>query len=35
MVSASLLVQARRAAGLSQRELAARAGVAQQEIARY
>ena len=35
MVSASLLVQARRSAGLSQRELAARAGVAQQEIARY
>jgi transcriptional regulator with XRE-family HTH domain len=35
MLSASLLVQARRAAGLSQRELAARAGVAQQEIARY
>ncbi|MCA1700132.1 MAG: helix-turn-helix transcriptional regulator [Actinobacteria bacterium] len=35
MVSASLLVQARRRAGLSQRALAARAGVAQQEIARY
>jgi transcriptional regulator with XRE-family HTH domain len=35
VVSASLLVQARRSAGLSQRELAARAGVAQQEIARY
>jgi transcriptional regulator with XRE-family HTH domain len=35
MVSASLLVQARRRAGLSQRDLAARAGVAQQEIARY
>jgi transcriptional regulator with XRE-family HTH domain len=35
MVSASLLVQARRRAGLSQRELGARAGVAQQEIARY
>ena len=35
MLSASLLVQARRLAGLSQRELAARAGVAQQEIARY
>ena len=35
MLSASLLVQARRSAGLSQRELAARAGVAQQEIARY
>jgi transcriptional regulator with XRE-family HTH domain len=35
MLSASLLVQARRRAGLSQRELAARAGVAQQEIARY
>ncbi len=35
MLSASLLVQARRAAGLSQRELAARADVAQQEIARY
>jgi transcriptional regulator with XRE-family HTH domain len=35
VVSASLLVQARRRAGLSQRELAARAGVAQQEIARY
>jgi transcriptional regulator with XRE-family HTH domain len=35
VVSASLLVQARRTAGLSQRELATRAGVAQQEIARY
>lgn len=35
MVSASLLVQARRRAGLSQRALGARAGVAQQEIARY
>lgn len=35
MVSASLLVQARRTAGLSQRALAARAGVPQQEIARY
>jgi transcriptional regulator with XRE-family HTH domain len=35
VISASLLVQARRSAGLSQRELAARAGVAQQEIARY
>jgi transcriptional regulator with XRE-family HTH domain len=35
MVSPSLLVEARRRAGLSQRELAARAGVAQQEIARY
>lgn len=35
MVSASLLVQARRSAGLSQRALAARAGIAQQEIARY
>jgi transcriptional regulator with XRE-family HTH domain len=35
VISASLLVQARRAAGLSQRGLAARAGVAQQEIARY
>jgi transcriptional regulator with XRE-family HTH domain len=35
MVSAGLLVQARRRAGLSQRALAARAGVAQQEIARY
>ena len=35
MVSASLLTQARRSAGLSQRALAARAGVAQQEIARY
>ena len=35
MISASLLVQARRAAGLSQRELAERVGVAQQEIARY
>jgi transcriptional regulator with XRE-family HTH domain len=35
VLSASLLVQARRSAGLSQRELAARAGVAQQEIARY
>lgn len=35
MISASLLVQARRAAGLSQRELGERAGVAQQEIARY
>jgi transcriptional regulator with XRE-family HTH domain len=35
VVSASLLIQARRQAGLSQRELAARAGVAQQEIARY
>jgi transcriptional regulator with XRE-family HTH domain len=35
VVSASLLTQARRSAGLSQRALAARAGVAQQEIARY
>lgn len=35
VVSASLLVQARRNAGLSQRELATRAGIAQQEIARY
>jgi transcriptional regulator with XRE-family HTH domain len=35
VLSASLLVQARRQAGLSQRELAARASVAQQEIARY
>ena len=35
MVSASVLVQARRTAGLSQRELAQRAGVVQQEIARY
>jgi transcriptional regulator with XRE-family HTH domain len=35
VLSASLLVQARRSAGFSQRELAARAGVAQQEIARY
>jgi len=35
VVSASLLIQARRGAGLSQRALAARAGVAQQEIARY
>lgn len=35
MVSGSLVVQARRRAGLSQRALAARAGVAQQEIARY
>lgn len=35
MVSAGLLVEARRRAGLSQRELAARAGVGQQEIARY
>jgi transcriptional regulator with XRE-family HTH domain len=35
MVSASLLIQARRSAGLSQRALAARAGVVQQEIARY
>jgi transcriptional regulator with XRE-family HTH domain len=35
MLSASLLVQARRSAGLSQRALAERAGVAQQEIARY
>jgi transcriptional regulator with XRE-family HTH domain len=35
VLSASLLVQARRNAGLSQRELAARAGVAQQEIGRY
>ncbi len=35
MVSASLLVQARRSAGLSQRALGTRAGVAQQEIARY
>lgn len=35
MLSANLLVQARRAAGFSQRELAACAGVAQQEIARY
>ena len=35
MVSSSLLVQARRRAGLSQRALAARAGVSQQEIARY
>jgi transcriptional regulator with XRE-family HTH domain len=35
VVSASLLVEARRRAGLSQRALAERAGVAQQEIARY
>ncbi len=35
MLSASLLIQARRSAALSQRELAARAGVAQQQIARY
>jgi transcriptional regulator with XRE-family HTH domain len=35
VVSAALLVQARRRAGLSQRALAERAGVAQQEIARY
>lgn len=35
VISASLLVQARRAAGLSQRELAERVGIAQQEIARY
>jgi transcriptional regulator with XRE-family HTH domain len=35
MLSASLLIQARRSAGLSQRELAARARVAQQEIGRY
>jgi len=35
MVSAALLTQARRSAGLSQRALAARAGVAQQEITRY
>ncbi len=35
MVSASVLVEARRRAGLTQRELAACAGVRQQEIARY
>ena len=35
MLSATLLVQARRSAGLSQRALAELAGVAQQEIARY
>jgi transcriptional regulator with XRE-family HTH domain len=35
VVSATLLVQARRSVGLSQRELAARAGVSQQEVARY
>ncbi len=35
MISANLLVEARRRAGLSQRELAARARVGQQEIARY
>jgi DNA-binding XRE family transcriptional regulator len=35
VVSAALLVQARRRAGLSQRALAERAGLAQQEIARY
>jgi transcriptional regulator with XRE-family HTH domain len=35
MISASLLVEARRRANLTQRELAARAGVRQQEIARY
>ena len=35
MVSANLLLEARRRAGLSQRELATRAGVGQQEIARY
>lgn len=35
MISANLLVEARRRAGLSQRELAARAGIGQQEIARY
>ncbi len=35
VVSANLLVEARRRAGLSQRELAARARVGQQEIARY
>ncbi len=35
VLSSNLLVQARRTAGLSQRELATRAGVAQQEIARY
>jgi transcriptional regulator with XRE-family HTH domain len=34
MVSAGLIVEARRRAGLSQRELARRVGVAQQEIAR-
>jgi transcriptional regulator with XRE-family HTH domain len=35
MLSANLLVEARRRAGLTQRELAARAGVGQQEVARY
>ncbi len=35
MVSGSLLVEARRRANLTQRELATRAGVRQQEIARY
>ncbi len=35
MVSASLLVEARRRGNLTQRELASRAGVRQQEIARY
>ncbi len=35
MVSANMLVEARRRANLTQRELAARAGVRQQEITRY
>ena len=35
VVSASLLIEARRRAGLSQRGLAVRAGLPQQEIARY
>jgi transcriptional regulator with XRE-family HTH domain len=35
MISASLLVEARRRANLTQRELAACAGVRQQEVARY
>jgi transcriptional regulator with XRE-family HTH domain len=35
VVSANLLIEARRRAGLSQRELAGRSGVGQQEIARY
>ncbi len=35
MISASLLVEARRRANLTQRELAACAGIRQQEIARY
>lgn len=35
MVSASLLIQARRRAGLSQRALGERAGVSQQDVARY